>query len=374
MQSVRRDIQNLKILNDLLDGAGIRAGGLDEHGYHKIKSLIEEIEDSFPDRDSEDRHHTTDREAFPEELSWFFQWFKETPTIEDNMNHLIQWRLNSAFTCFLGDADNLVLKPDFIGEVIEAVREAFPTIQRFTIYGRTRTAAEIRTLPELSEYRRVGLDRVHFGVESGSDTVLKFIQKGVSKQQQIDGLIKTRESGLSCSVYVMPGLGGTDWSQEHARETADVISQASPDYVRLRTLCVFPGTPLWNAQKNGDFTESDDTTTVREIRDMIEQIDTETELLSDSASNLLPINGVLPRDRDAMILIADQYLDLPEREKRVFALESRINAFMGQYGGLTQDIYRSIAPYVKDGTVDFTDMPDNEIEKSTVFVRSKLMP
>lgn len=365
----------MKQLNDLLDSAGVNAGGIDEYQYHKIRALIEEIENTFPDMDGRgDQDHSTVPDAFPEELAWFFQWFKETPSIEDNMNHLIQWRMNGAFACFLGDADNLVLKPDFLGEAIGAIRKAFPTIQRFAIYGRTRTAAEIRTLEELAEFRKAGLDRVHFGVESGSDRVLEFIRKGVTRRQQIDGLIKTRESGLSCSVYVMPGLGGTDGSEEHARETADVISKSSPDYVRLRTLQIFPGTPLWDARSNGDFIEADDTVTVREIRTLIEEIDTETEILSDSASNLLPINGILPRDRDAMILMADRFLDMPDREKRVFALESRINAFMGQYGGLTRDIYQALYPYVQGGTADFSDMPDHDIDQLISVIRARLMP
>jgi radical SAM superfamily enzyme YgiQ (UPF0313 family) len=74
---------------------------------------------------------------------------------------------------FLGDADSMVVKPDFLQEIIAAIRKRFPTIERFAVYGKTRSAARLRDLADLRAYRAAGLHRIHFGLESGLDTVLQ---------------------------------------------------------------------------------------------------------------------------------------------------------------------------------------------------------
>jgi hypothetical protein len=307
-------------------------------------------------------------------MAWFLPWFKDKPNLEDSLNHVLTWRAAGAGTCFLGDADSLILKPEFLGETLKEIKKDFPSLKRFTVYGRTKSAARIRTLEDLRKYREAGLDRVHFGLESGSDTVLRFMNKGVTRNEQIDAGLKTKAAGLSCSVYVMPGLGGDQWSEEHATETADVLTRIGPDYIRLRSLQVFPQTPLHAAVKAGEFAEADEPKVVREIRTLIAEIEAETEILSDSASNLLSINGRLPADRPAMLEEIDRYLALSDREKRVFSLHSRLQSFQGQYGGLTPDIAQALTPFVSRGRLDASRMPDATMGEITRLIRAKLMP
>jgi radical SAM superfamily enzyme YgiQ (UPF0313 family) len=274
----------------------------------------------------------------------------------------------------MGDADSLILKPEFITEAIDHIRGHFPAIQRFTVYGRTKTAARVRTLGELRAFRNAGLDRVHFGLESGSDAVLKFMRKGVTREEHMEGGRKVTEAGLSCSLYVMPGLGGDSGSEAHARDTADVITQISPDYVRIRSLQIFPQTPLEEAVHRGEFTEASEEQVVKEIRILVEGINTETEIVSDSAANLLSINGRLPRDRPAMLKEIDAYLALSGREKSLFSLRSRLQSFIGQYGGLTQDIAHALHPLIQHDRLDVSQASGEEVEKITALIRSKLMP
>jgi hypothetical protein len=107
---------------------------------------------------------------------------------------------------------------------------------------------------------------------------------------------------------------------------------------------------------------------------MVEEIDIETEILSDSASNLLSINGRLPEDRPAMLGDIDQYMALSKREKLLFSVESRLQSFLGQYGGLSDDISRSISPYLEGQRLAFSRASDREIEEIIRLIRSKLMP
>jgi len=253
------------------------------------------------------------------------------------------------------------------------IRATFPTLRRFTVYGRTSTAAR-KSPSDLRAFRGAGLDRVHFGVESGSNTVLDFVAKGVTAAEQLEGCSKVKEAGISCSVYVMPGLGGARWSELHAAETATLLSRIAPDFVRLRSLEIFPKTGLAEAVERGGFAEATEEQVVREIRVLVEQTEAACRMVSDSASNLLDVNGRLPEDRERMLSVIDEFLELSPREKLAFSLESRLRSFYGQYGGLTEDIMTAVAPFLAAGRIDLSYGSDEQVAATIRLIRSKLMP
>jgi len=379
-EAIQNDIQHTAALDRLIDAQMDWDADLfppsDRDLYQKSAQLIQQINAARQQAGREPSPAEQPDKSVTDDpiLSWFLQWVKDTPTIEDAVNHLLFWRMAGKKHCFLGDADALILKPSFIDQVISEIKKKFPSIDRFTVYGRTASAARSRSLDDLKAYRSSGLDRVHFGIESGADRVLKFMKKGETRTDHIEGCQKTKSAGLSCSVYVMPGLGGVEWSTEHATETASVLTEIEPDYIRLRSLEIFPQTPLAQARDNGNFSEADEDRVVEEIRTMVSEIQGNTILLSDSASNLLDINGRLPADRETMLDRIDAYLNMPERERRLYSLKSRLNAFEGQYDGLSQDLYEALRPYIHGGRRDLDKISSDEAQRITRQIRAKLMP
>ncbi|MEN6373240.1 MAG: radical SAM protein [Smithella sp.] len=377
LDEIIRDIERAKALDGLMRQRGIGIRGYAESDYDKLPVLADEI---IQLRRKAGYEIQTGRAAAPipdntdPRLAWFSSWVNDQPSLLDNLTHLLTWRMTGGKTCFLGDADGLILKPEFMIAVLDEVKSRFPSIERFTVYGRTITAARQRSLADLQAMASAGLNRVHFGIESGSDHVLNFINKGEVSADHIEGCLKIKEAGLSCSIYVMPGLGGAKYSDEHARETARVINAIVPDFVRLRTLEIFPQTPLEQALKDGEFTECSEEQIVRELRTMIGGIDAKTELLSDSASNLLNLYGKLPDDRSRLLKIIDDYLALSDRGKRIFSFHSRLDSFQDQYGGLTKDLWKLLAPYITDNGIDVSACPDDFLANVTRVIRSRLMP
>lgn len=124
-------------------------------------------------------------------------------------------------------------------EAIRYLREKIPGVGRITSYARSSTLAK-KSVSELTEIREAGLDRIHVGMESGSDRVLQFVKKGVTAKKQIEAGIKVIEAGMELSEYFMPGLGGKELSEDHARESARVLNEVNPHFIRLRTLRVPP--------------------------------------------------------------------------------------------------------------------------------------
>lgn len=237
------------------------------------------------------------------------------------------WLWAGGTTAFLQDANSLIMRTPDLVKVVSALRQAFPNLSRITSYARSKTAAK-KSPEELKELRDAGLSRLHIGMESGSNAVLAYMDKGVTAEEHIIGGRKVKEAGISLCEYVMPGLGGRKMSAEHARETARVLNEINPDHIRLRTLQVHPQTPLWEKLESGDFELQSEDEVVAEIGDFISRLEFTGELKSDHILNLLPeVEGKFPEAKDSCLATISRYLSLPESERLNFKLGRRLGVY-----------------------------------------------
>ncbi len=220
------------------------------------------------------------------------------------------------------------MKTDDLAEIIAFIRTTLPVVRRITTYARAKTAAK-KGVEELKRLREAGLTRVHIGMETGYDPLLKFIRKGVSAAEQVEGGRKIREAGISLCEYVMPGLGGSRWSAEHAVETARLLNLINPDYIRLRTLQVVPGSLLAEKVREGEFQPLDDEAILREIGVFFETLGGITsEVVSDHILNLLEeLEGTLPGDKERIIGVIDRFFNLSLEERMIFRLGRRMGIY-----------------------------------------------
>jgi hypothetical protein len=230
-----------------------------------------------------------------------------------------------AQSAFLQDANSLIVPVDALVDVVEHLRERFPTLARITTYARSHTVIG-RSVEDLRRLSEAGLNRVHIGLESGSDRVLARVQKGVTAARHIEAGKRVKAAGIELSEYVMPGLGGRDLSREHARETARVLTEIDPDFVRLRSLTIAPGSPLDDAYARGDFEPLGQVEVVREIRQLLQGMTGMTgRVHSDHILNLLDeIDGRLPDDLSAMLDAIDRFLALPVEDREAFTVGRRL--------------------------------------------------
>jgi len=236
----------------------------------------------------------------------------------------VNWMKAGMKSIFLQDANSLVIKPEDMIEILEYIREKFPETERITSYARSHTIARISD-EDLKRMAAAGLNRIHIGMESASDRILKMIEKGVDKKDHIIAGKKVKKAGIELSEYFMPGLGGNEYSDENAMETADALSQIDPDFIRIRTLAVKDGSELSKDYKEGVFTRTNDEKMVEELLLFVKSLKGVTSTLkSDHIVNLLPgLEGKLPEEREKMIGVLEEFLNLSERERIVFKIGRR---------------------------------------------------
>ncbi len=250
------------------------------------------------------------------------------PGRSESFRSMAIWMYYGTNACFLQDADNLIMKTDDLVEVLEYLRGNFPEITRITTYSRSRTIAR-KTEEELIRIRKAGLNRIHVGLETGYDPLLKLIKKGVTSEQQIDAGKKVIAAGMELSEYVMPGLGGREMWKEHAEATAKVLNQINPHFIRLRSLRIPERVPLIEKVRSGEFIKQTDDGIAEEIRLFIETLDNITSTLtSDHIMNLLEeVNGTFPQDKQKMLDIIKGYQNMPDHERIVYRVGRRGGAY-----------------------------------------------
>lgn len=240
----------------------------------------------------------------------------------------VNWYAAGMAAVFLQDANSLVIKPDQLIRILRHLRFRFPRVDRITSYARSHTIARISDA-KLIQMHDAGLNRIHIGLESGSDAVLRMVRKGVDKAVQVKAGRKVKKAGMALSEYVMPGLGGKDLSVEHARETADALNRINPDFIRLRTLAIPGRIPLAGEHRTGRFVKLNDMETVREIRLFVDNLDGITSMItSDHILNLIEeVRGRLPGAKPQILAVLDRYLSMSEQDQCRFQVGRRLGIF-----------------------------------------------
>jgi hypothetical protein len=183
----------------------------------------------------------------------------------------------------------------------------------------------------LKAIKNAGLNRIHIGLESGSDAVLKMTQKGVTKETHIKAGLKVKKAGMELSEYVMPGLGGKTFSREHAVETADALNRINPDFIRLRTLAIPDSVPLFDNFESGSFEKCTDLMMAEETLLFIESLNGITSVVkSDHILNLFQdLEGKLPEDKEKILDMLRRFLAMTPDRQCIYQVGRRLGFFSG---------------------------------------------
>jgi len=209
---------------------------------------------------------------------------------------------------FLTDGDALILPQARLLSLLQAVRQSLPWVTRVGIYGNAKSI-RTKTLEDLQILRDHGLGIVYMGLESGDDTTLLNVRKGVKVQTMVEMGQKVIEAGIKLSVTVLLGLAGPERSQLHAEATGQALTHMDPDYIGALSLMLLPNTPLGRDFKEGRFKLISPMEMLRELQSMIAHTDLSSGLFhANHASNYLPIRARLPRDKERTIALIEEAL------------------------------------------------------------------
>lgn len=212
---------------------------------------------------------------------------------------------------FLADGDALVLPTRRLLNILLAIREHLPEVQRVSSYCLPRNLRK-KSVGELKELADAGLQMAYVGCESGDDEVLARVNKGETYESSLSALTKLGEAGISRSVMILNGLGGTTLSEQHADNSARLMNEAQPEF--LSTLVVsFPIGEARFREGFEDFQALDQQALFLEVERLLQGLELrDTVFRSDHASNYLVLKGNLGADKARLLAQVRHAIERPQ--------------------------------------------------------------
>jgi radical SAM superfamily enzyme YgiQ (UPF0313 family) len=110
----------------------------------------------------------------------------------------------------------------------------------------------------LNHMKKAGCRLIHFGVEAGSDRMLKAINKGITMAAIRDGMKKVKKAGIETACFFMVGFPGSN--RQDMEDIMKFARELGPDYPVFHMVTPYPGTKLYETVKNHpDINFSDET-------------------------------------------------------------------------------------------------------------------
>ena len=220
-------------------------------------------------------------------------------------------------TLFFPAGNTIAMKTDELCEICRYAKELFVNLQRITVYGSSQYIAG-KGLEGMKKLAKAGLSRIHVGLESGDDEILRLIKKGTDSEKQIAAGKYVMDAGIELSLYVILGIGGKQRSRQHAVQTARVLNRISPDFIRLRTFVPKINTPLLKDVMDGTFVMLRPHEVLRETAEIVKRLEVNSYLTSDHYTNYINIEGQLPAARQRLLQIIEAALKKSEEKFRPF--------------------------------------------------------
>jgi radical SAM superfamily enzyme YgiQ (UPF0313 family) len=210
---------------------------------------------------------------------------------------------------FLGDGDAMCLSAPHLDSLLEKLGRAFPRLRRVGIYANARDILS-KTDEQLAGLKAKGLGIVYMGLESGDDDVLARVCKGAAAEEMVSAVVRAQAAGIKVSVIALLGIAGREGSLRHAQATGRTVSRMNPRFFSCLTVMVVRGTPLAKLMEKKQFSLPDPHGILEELRVLVEHLDCRgTVFRSNHASNYLPLEGALPKDKERLLSEIDACLE-----------------------------------------------------------------
>jgi radical SAM superfamily enzyme len=214
---------------------------------------------------------------------------------------------------FLADGDALSAPTKYLLEILQHLQQKFPKLRRVSCYASATNILD-KNEKELTELKNNKLTLIYYGIETGSDTLLKKINKGVNAQDMIDSLNLASKVGIKISATIILGLGGKEYSKEHIEQSAKLINQTNITYLSTLQLGLDEDVKDKFYKPFTNFKHLDDMVILQEQKEFISKLHPQNKIIfrSNHASNALPLLGNLPKDKERLIATIDLSIEMGE--------------------------------------------------------------
>lgn len=208
---------------------------------------------------------------------------------------------------FLVDGDAFALSADRLERIAGLIHEYLPQCKTITMYAAVRNI-KTKTDEQLIRLKKLGINDLYVGIESGLDDVLVDVRKGHTVNDAVIQLNRLNHAGIRHCMMLMPGLAGKGRGIESGIAAAKLANHTNPFLIIPTTLGVFEGTELFAKMQSGKFEEAGEKENLQEQKAFLEHVELpQTYYWSAHALNSTPVVGFLnTQEKKKMIEKLDQ--------------------------------------------------------------------
>ena len=202
---------------------------------------------------------------------------------------------------FLVNADPFVLSGQRLKEIAEKINEYFPEVETIAMYASVKNIIN-KTDEQLKELRALKINELNIGIESGMDSVLKYLNKGFTLEEARTQLKRLNAAGIDFSANIIIGSAGMDKSIENAVASAELLNEVNPYLIFIATMHIDLGSKLYEDLNAGVFVENTMGQNIVEEIEFLKHLNlNNTTFFGLHTSNVIPVLGVLPKDKETML-------------------------------------------------------------------------
>jgi len=227
--------------------------------------------------------------------------------LKEAQGQLGLWKFNKVSRTFLVGANPFVLKASRLLEIADLVHQYFPHNKTLGCFSRI-TDITPKTDAELLKLKQAGYDGLTIGIETGDDEALAFMHKGYLSKDILTQCRRLDHAGISYHFFYLTSISGAGKGEKGAKATADVCNQLHPQIIGANMLTIYPNSELFQEIQNGNWQEETEIEKYKELRTLVENLEIPVWFAAGGASNAIPIQGTLPKDKKKVLSVLDEII------------------------------------------------------------------
>ena len=178
------------------------------------------------------------------------------------------------------------LSVDKLAEIGKLIKSYYPE-SRISTYARVDDLTR-KTADEMKYLKECGWEDLVVGFETGDDASLKYVNKGYTAADILEGCIRLEQAGVDYRMIFLGGLAGKDKCRESALKTAELLNKLHPYIMYLNSVSILPGTELYEDKAKGLFREAGERELVLEFVTLLENMNNDIYIFA--APNTTPFS------------------------------------------------------------------------------------
>ena len=200
----------------------------------------------------------------------------------------------------LAGGNPFVLASEKLLRISDMIHKYFPECEYISCFSRADDITR-KSQSELTRLHDAGYDRLCIGIESGSNEVLAYHNKGVTREINLEAMKMLDDTGIKYSAYIMLGLGGHEMSEIHINDTASMLNESNPFELTVVTLVLFKGAKLIERVRTHEFTRIHPLDALKEGRRLLSLLNISTIWDATHKTNIFPVKGKIPEHKEKLL-------------------------------------------------------------------------